>query len=48
MLRVKMYNKNTIDLFQAHKSTVWLCRHLPQNREIFVTGGGSGGLCLWK
>lgn len=33
---------------KAHKSTVWLCRHLPQNREIFMTAGGSGGLCLWK
>ncbi|XP_034250555.1 WD repeat-containing protein 92 isoform X1 [Thrips palmi] len=33
---------------KAHKSTVWLCRHLPQNREIFMTGGGSGSLCLWK
>nr|XP_034177020.1 WD repeat-containing protein 92 [Osmia lignaria] len=33
---------------QAHNSTVWLVRHLPQNREIFVTCGGGGSLCLWK
>ncbi|KAJ1529917.1 hypothetical protein ONE63_006646 [Megalurothrips usitatus] len=33
---------------KAHKSTVWLSRHLPQNREIFMTCGGSGTLCLWK
>ncbi|XP_012254834.1 dynein axonemal assembly factor 10 [Athalia rosae] len=33
---------------KAHKSTVWLVRHLPQNREIFMTAGGGGSLCLWK
>ncbi|XP_014205828.1 WD repeat-containing protein 92-like isoform X2 [Copidosoma floridanum] len=34
---------------KAHSaSTVWLVRHLPQNREIFMTGGGNGSLCLWK
>lgn len=33
---------------KAHKSTVWMCRHLPQNREIFVTGGGNGSLNLYK
>nr|CAD7260542.1 unnamed protein product [Timema shepardi] len=32
----------------AHKSTVWTVRHLPQNREIFVTCGGGGTLCLWN
>ncbi|XP_042901354.1 dynein axonemal assembly factor 10 [Parasteatoda tepidariorum] len=35
-------------LKKAHKSTVWLCRHLPQNRDIFMTTGGSGSLCLWN
>lgn len=33
---------------KAHKSTVWLSRHLPQNRDVFMTAGGSGSLCLWK
>ncbi|KAK7103868.1 dynein axonemal assembly factor 10-like [Littorina saxatilis] len=33
---------------KAHKSTVWLARHLPQNRDIFMTCGGNGSLCLWK
>ncbi|XP_046992196.1 dynein axonemal assembly factor 10 [Schistocerca americana] len=33
---------------RAHKSTIWLARHLPQNRDIFVTCGGSGSVCLWK
>lgn len=33
---------------KAHKATVWSVRHLPQNREIFVTTGGAGSLCLWK
>jgi len=33
---------------QAHKSTVWCGRFLPQNREIFATGGGNGNLNLYK
>ena len=33
---------------KAHCSTVWCVRHLPQNREIFMTCGGSGSLNLWK
>eukprot|EP00638_Chattonella_subsalsa_P009882 CAMPEP_0117747132 /NCGR_PEP_ID=MMETSP0947-20121206/8332_1 /TAXON_ID=44440 /ORGANISM="Chattonella subsalsa, Strain CCMP2191" /LENGTH=321 /DNA_ID=CAMNT_0005564533 /DNA_START=163 /DNA_END=1128 /DNA_ORIENTATION=+ len=33
---------------KAHKSTVWLCRHLPQNRDIFMTGGGNGGFNIYK
>ncbi|KAL7297268.1 hypothetical protein TKK_0009668 [Trichogramma kaykai] len=33
---------------KAHSSTVWLVRHLPQNRELFMTAGGNGSLCLWK
>ena len=33
---------------RAHKSTIWLSKHLPQNRDIFVTGGGNGGLNLYK
>ncbi|XP_054712670.1 dynein axonemal assembly factor 10-like [Uloborus diversus] len=33
---------------KAHKSTVWLVRHLPQNRDIFMTTGGAGSLCLWN
>uniref|UniRef100_A0A0B6Z638 Dynein axonemal assembly factor 10 n=1 Tax=Arion vulgaris TaxID=1028688 RepID=A0A0B6Z638_9EUPU len=33
---------------KAHKSTVWLARHLPQNRDVFMTLGGNGSLNLWK
>ncbi|KAJ8928212.1 hypothetical protein NQ314_019276, partial [Rhamnusium bicolor] len=33
---------------KAHDSTVWTAQHLPQNREIFMTTGGAGTLCLWK
>ncbi|KAL0276141.1 UNVERIFIED_CONTAM: hypothetical protein PYX00_003776 [Menopon gallinae] len=33
---------------KAHKSTIWTVKHLPQNREIFITTGGTGSLCLWK
>ncbi|XP_064599953.1 dynein axonemal assembly factor 10-like [Liolophura sinensis] len=33
---------------KAHKSTVWGIRHLPQNRDIAMTLGGSGSVNLWK
>ena len=33
---------------RAHKATVWCCRHLPQNRDLFMTGGGNGGFNLYK
>jgi hypothetical protein len=33
---------------KAHKSTVWVCRHLPQNRDIFMTSGGNGGLNVYR
>ncbi|KAK7902131.1 hypothetical protein WMY93_018900 [Mugilogobius chulae] len=33
---------------KAHKSTIWQVRHLPQNRDIFMTAGGAGNLHLWK
>ena len=32
----------------AHESTVWSPRHLPQNRDVFMTTGGNGTLELWK
>jgi len=33
---------------RAHRSTVWISKHLPQNREIFMTGGGNGGFNIYK
>jgi WD repeat-containing protein 92 len=33
---------------KAHKSTVWLARHLPTNRDIFMTCGGNGGLNIYR
>jgi WD40 repeat protein len=33
---------------RAHKSTVWVAKHLPQNRDLFMTGGGNGGFNLYK
>ncbi|XP_029820255.1 WD repeat-containing protein 92 [Manacus vitellinus] len=33
---------------KAQKSTIWQGRHPPQNRDIFMTSGGSGSLHLWK
>ncbi|XP_055691746.1 dynein axonemal assembly factor 10 [Lutzomyia longipalpis] len=30
------------------KSTVWAARHLPQNRDIFASCGGSGTVRLWN
>jgi len=32
----------------AHKSTVWLARHLPHNRDVFMTTGGNGTLNLYR
>ena len=32
----------------AHKSTIWGVRHIPQNRDLFTTLGGTGALNLWK
>lgn len=31
-----------------HQATIWSCRHLPQNRDVFMTLGGNGSLNLWK
>jgi hypothetical protein len=33
---------------KAHKSTVWLAKHLPQNRDLFMTCGGNGTLNMYK
>lgn len=34
---------------RAHQaSTIWAVRHLPQNRDVWMTCGGAGGLSLWK
>ena len=33
---------------EAHQSTVWAVRHLPQNRDVFMTCGGNGSLELWR
>lgn len=32
----------------AHRSTVWLGKHMPQNRDVFATLGGNGGFNLYK
>ena len=32
----------------AHKSTIWGARHLPQNRDIFLTQGGNGTANIYK
>uniref|UniRef100_A0A1I8F8X9 WD_REPEATS_REGION domain-containing protein n=1 Tax=Macrostomum lignano TaxID=282301 RepID=A0A1I8F8X9_9PLAT len=48
-MRTQHPNKGFASLTErAHKSTVWCARHLPQNRDVFMTCGGSGGLCLWQ
>ncbi|XP_064484119.1 dynein axonemal assembly factor 10-like [Ornithodoros turicata] len=31
-----------------HKSTVWTVKHLPQDKDVFMTANGSGFLSLWK
>ncbi|CAH8606102.1 unnamed protein product [Dicrocoelium dendriticum] len=29
-------------------STIWQVRHLPQQRDVFMTLGGNGNVCLWQ
>ena len=33
---------------EAQKATLWGVKHLPQNRDLFVTLGGNGALNLYK
>mmetsp|Transcript_6793 Transcript_6793/g.6676 ORF Transcript_6793/g.6676 Transcript_6793/m.6676 type:complete len:178 (-) Transcript_6793:4-537(-) len=33
---------------KVHGATVWGVKHLPQNRDLFVTLGGNGSLNLYK
>ena len=33
---------------RAHKATVWLARHAPGNRDVWVTAGGNGGINLYR
>ena len=33
---------------KCHKSTVWLAKHLPQNRDVWLTSGGNGGMNLYR
>lgn len=35
-------------LIAGQKSTIWTVKHLPQNRDIFLTCSGSGSVRLWK
>lgn len=37
----------TNGVISGAKSTVWCVRHLPQNRDVFVTCGGTGSVRLW-
>lgn len=30
------------------KATVWTVKHMPQNRDVFVTGGGAGAIRIWN
>ena len=37
----------TNGVISGAKATVWCVKHLPQNREIFVSCGGTGSIRLW-
>lgn len=32
----------------AHKSTIWLARHTPHSRDMWLTAGGNGTMSLWQ
>lgn len=38
----------TNGVISGAKATVWTVNHLPQNRDIFVTGGGAGSIRIWN
>ena len=38
----------TNGIISGAKSTVWAVKHLPQNRDIFVSCGGTGSIRLWQ
>lgn len=38
----------TNGVITGQKSTIWAVKHLPQNRDIFITCSGSGSVRLWK
>lgn len=38
----------TNGVISGARSTVWCVRHVPQNRDLFVTCGGTGSLRLWN
>ncbi|EDW55937.1 WD repeat-containing protein 92 [Drosophila sechellia] len=38
----------TNGVISGPKATVWVVRHLPQNRDLFLTGGGTGSIRLWQ
>lgn len=45
--------QHAIDGFAAlsqttQKGTIWTVKHLPQDRDVFVTTGGNGSVSLWK
>jgi hypothetical protein len=47
------YRRNKTSLREKRSLTlccaqVWTVSHLPQNRDIWMTTGGNGSLCLWK
>ncbi|XP_055902319.1 dynein axonemal assembly factor 10 [Eupeodes corollae] len=35
-------------IISGPKSTVWNVKHLPQNRDVFLTCGGTGSIRLWE
>lgn len=48
-LRTINNNKSLASLTKTvHDSTVWCVKHLPQNRDIWMTTGGNGSLNLHK
>ncbi len=32
----------------AQKATIWGVKHVPQNRDLFITQGGNGGFNIYK
>lgn len=47
MPAIQRNHVNADNTKEALASTIWCVRHLPHNRNIFATCGGSGNVRIW-
>eukprot|EP00483_Globobulimina_turgida_P010507 UN10528 len=47
-LNIDSINSTKSDQNKKKGTTIWQCRHLPQNRDIWITCLGNGNVNIWK